>query len=74
MKKKFRVVIDRERCKGCELCVPLCPRHLLALAPELNARGIHPVSAERPDTCIGCLKCARMCPDAAITIEGHEHA
>ncbi|MBP8949879.1 MAG: 4Fe-4S binding protein, partial [Candidatus Promineofilum sp.] len=38
-----RVVIDIERCKGCELCRDACPQDVLALAEELNAKGYRPV-------------------------------
>ena len=33
---KFRgiIVVDRERCKGCNLCVVACPLHILALTEK----------------------------------------
>jgi len=63
------VLIDRERCKGCELCVNACPHHLLHLSPQLNMRGYHP--AELDDAaadCTGCALCALVCPDVVLTI------
>ena len=35
------VVIDREKCKGCEVCVVTCPTETLALAAEVNGKGYH---------------------------------
>ena len=75
MKPNLRVSIDRERCKGCELCIPVCPRHLLSMSATLNRKGYHVSEIERTEECLGCLKCARMCPEAAIEILNvHEKA
>ena len=68
MKTKLRVSIARERCKGCELCISVCPRHLLIMSTALNRKGYHVSETARAEECIGCLKCARMCPEAAIEI------
>ena len=39
-KIKGAVVVDTERCKGCNLCVVACPLNVLALATkEVNKRG-----------------------------------
>jgi 2-oxoglutarate ferredoxin oxidoreductase subunit delta len=62
------VVIDTERCKGCGLCVEVCPRKILALSATFNKAGHHPAALQDPDRCIYCLACARLCPDVAITI------
>ncbi|MCU0366364.1 MAG: 4Fe-4S binding protein, partial [Bacteroidales bacterium] len=40
-KIKGAVVVDRERCKGCEVCVVTCPTETLALSPEVNGKGYH---------------------------------
>ena len=64
-----RVVIDKERCKGCELCVKACPQQILAMSTEINIKGyFYSQVAEQP-RCIGCRICAITCPDVAIQIE-----
>jgi len=64
-----RVVIDIERCKGCELCRSACPQDVLALAQELNAKGYRPVILLDPaHDCTGCALCATVCPDGCITV------
>jgi 2-oxoglutarate ferredoxin oxidoreductase subunit delta len=63
------VLVSTERCKGCELCVDVCAPHSLALdVGVVNAMGHHPVRLIDPDGCTSCAKCARVCPDAVLTI------
>jgi 2-oxoglutarate ferredoxin oxidoreductase subunit delta len=62
------VVIDTEKCKGCEVCVVNCPTQTLALAVEVNGKGYHYSFAANPDACIGCSNCAVVCPDGVITV------
>ena len=38
-KIKGTIIVDRERCKGCEVCVASCPFDVLRLATEVNSRG-----------------------------------
>jgi len=66
---KFKVVIDKDRCKGCELCVAVCGQHVLTMAKKLNVKGDHYADAQNPGLCTGCQQCALICPDAAIEIE-----
>jgi len=64
-----RVVIDVERCKGCELCREACPKDVLALAEDLNNKGYRPVILLDPHhDCTGCALCATVCPDGCITV------
>lgn len=64
------VHFDRNRCKGCELCVFACPKHILALDLEAtNSKGYHPATITSVETCIACASCAKICPDSVITIE-----
>lgn len=67
---KFRgaVVVDKERCKGCRLCVVSCPTKTLALAREVNGKGYNFAYMEKPAACIGCTNCATVCPDSVITV------
>jgi 2-oxoglutarate ferredoxin oxidoreductase subunit delta len=55
-------------CKGCELCVAVCPQDVLALDMErLTPKGYHPVHLIK-DGCTGCAICAIVCPEAALTV------
>ncbi|HOG19825.1 MAG TPA: 4Fe-4S binding protein [Salinivirgaceae bacterium] len=62
------VVVDKERCKGCSVCVVTCPTKTLALAREVNSKGYNFAYMENPDKCIGCANCAVVCPDSVITV------
>ncbi|MBR7081240.1 MAG: 4Fe-4S binding protein [Oscillospiraceae bacterium] len=68
MKKNFKVVFDRDRCKGCELCINACPKSILALDSSVNNKGYHPACIVDQPECIGCSGCAIMCPDCCISI------
>jgi 2-oxoglutarate ferredoxin oxidoreductase subunit delta len=61
--------IDKERCKGCGLCVAVCPKNVLELSSEVNTKGYFPAYRARPEDCIYCAICCVMCPDVAISIE-----
>ncbi len=51
------------RCRGCALCLEVCPFDALALSPEEGARWAIEVDAER---CRGCQLCAAVCPTDAL--------
>ena len=38
-KIKGAIVVDTERCKGCNLCVVACPLDVIALNKEVNMKG-----------------------------------
>jgi 2-oxoglutarate ferredoxin oxidoreductase subunit delta len=61
-----QIVIDRDRCKGCELCVAACPQQILRMGRELNAKGYFFAGVAEPKRCIGCRLCCIACPDVAI--------
>ncbi len=66
-----KIEIDRERCKGCELCLAFCPKGLLAGDGPINAGGYRSVRfspGRGQEACDACARCARMCPDAAIEV------
>ena len=73
---KGTVTVDESLCKGCTLCIPVCPKGLMRLADDrFNARGVHPAELADPDhACTGCQLCATMCPEAAITVYRAEKA
>ena len=64
----YEHIIDKERCKGCGLCVTACPKNVLEIDKAMNTRGYFPAHQARPEDCIFCAICATICPDVAITI------
>lgn len=63
------VTFRKERCKGCGLCISVCPKEILALEEETNIKGYRPAICTDMKACIGCAGCAKICPDSIITIE-----
>lgn len=60
------VLIDVERCKGCELCIPVCPPRVLDMSVAVNAIGFrYPLLK---DGCTGCELCAEICPDFCFEV------
>ena len=65
-----KIDFNIERCKGCGLCVDVCPKKIIKLSPDiLNSKGFHPAEIVEQEKCNACAFCAIMCPDVIITIE-----
>lgn len=64
-----KATIDREWCKGCELCVSVCPKKTLIVSATLNEKGYFPAEMTDEEKCNGCGMCFIVCPDVAIEIE-----
>lgn len=65
-----KVTFREERCKGCELCVSVCPKKIIRLSEDrLNAKGFRPAEITDQEKCIGCAFCATICPDVVIEVE-----
>ncbi len=54
--------ITPQWCKGCDICVRMCPEKCLELDEEQL------VIVARPDDCTGCRICEWLCPDFVIKL------
>lgn len=61
------IVIDIEKCKGCQVCIPACPQDVIAVSNNVNSKGYKYVESVN-DECTGCTNCAVVCPDGVITV------
>ncbi len=65
-----KVTFREERCKGCGLCISVCPKKIIKEKTDrLNAKGYYPAGVDEMEKCIGCAFCATLCPDCVITVE-----
>lgn len=68
-----KIIVDAERCKGCTLCVTVCPHNVISISDKANSKGYFPAQATGAD-CTGCASCAIVCPDCAIEIYRSDEA
>ena len=60
------VTIDIETCKGCVLCVEVCPPRVLLMSEGTNRMGYrYPLLL---DGCTGCELCYKICPDYCFEV------
>ncbi|TKJ42492.1 2-oxoglutarate:acceptor oxidoreductase [candidate division LCP-89 bacterium B3_LCP] len=67
-KKDVVILIDRNLCKGCDICIKVCKPECLALvdAPDKWEGAV--VDVVNADDCTFCKLCELQCPDFGIRI------
>ena len=68
MESKVPVWVDEARCKGCDICVSLCPAGVLSMRLDAHKVLGKVIEVSFPDSCIGCRECELHCPDFAIFV------
>ena len=66
------IAINQAWCKGCYICVSVCPRDVLDIDREAWIHNHHPVLVRHPERCTACRNCELLCPDLAIAVEDKE--
>lgn len=61
------VTVLKERCKGCNYCLSVCPKDAIYLSGALNKQGYEYAAADE-EKCIGCGMCYTMCPESVFEI------
>jgi 2-oxoglutarate ferredoxin oxidoreductase subunit delta len=64
-----RLWVNEKYCKGCLICVNICPTGAIKASEEMNRKGyLVPVESDMM-LCKACGDCVLMCPDFAIAVE-----
>ena len=61
------IAINEDRCKGCALCVRVCPTHVIEMGKHLNVKGFY-AAVYTGGKCTACKACALICPDICIEV------
>ncbi|MBZ5700746.1 MAG: 2-oxoacid:acceptor oxidoreductase family protein [Acidobacteriia bacterium] len=56
------IEIRQNWCKGCEICVRVCPQNCLVM------NGSKLAEVAKAETCIRCMLCEWLCPDLAVSV------
>jgi 2-oxoglutarate ferredoxin oxidoreductase subunit delta len=59
-----QVIIFATWCKGCRICVELCPTKVLAMGADEDMPRI-----VAPEKCTACHFCDTHCPDLALVVK-----
>ncbi|MHB1134619.1 MAG: 4Fe-4S dicluster domain-containing protein [Chloroflexota bacterium] len=59
-----RIVLTPRFCKGCGICIELCPTKVFAAEPTTGKALL-----AAPERCADCGLCELWCPDYAISLE-----
>lgn len=71
----MKTVIDPEYCKGCNICVHICPKGVYLKGKKLSDMGYFVPEVAAPEKCLNynrspkkliCELCVLSCPDMAI--------
>jgi 2-oxoglutarate ferredoxin oxidoreductase subunit delta len=62
------IVIYRHFCKGCEICVEVCPKGVLKMVVATDRWEGAMVEVVDVEACNACMLCEHQCPDFAIEI------
>jgi 2-oxoglutarate ferredoxin oxidoreductase subunit delta len=62
------VKVVEKYCKGCGLCVAVCPNGTIFIRDVVNDKGVNAAAVKNEYLCKACMKCVLVCPEACIEI------
>lgn len=65
---KRKASVNDSLCKGCRLCVTVCPVKAVIPTDRLNGNGYKVVEIDA-EKCIGCGNCYKICPDYCFEVK-----
>lgn len=65
----INIKIDREKCKGCELCMGVCKKTVIKISDKFNKMGYRFAEVIKEENCTKCTSCCWICPDTCIEIK-----
>lgn len=67
-KKTFTVTMNIKWCKGCEICVAVCPKKVFSKSRKISSAGYF-CPEIKDELCSGCRQCELLCPDQALKVD-----
>jgi 2-oxoglutarate ferredoxin oxidoreductase subunit delta len=71
-KRRWKIEINENLCKGCEICIEFCPFVVFGKSEKLNRKGYYVPVILAEDKCNGCKLCDLLCPELAIVLTEKE--
>ena len=62
-------IIDSMLCKGCDICISVCPKDVYAKSEEVNSKDVYVPYPANQEACVRCGLCEISCPDQALYVE-----
>ncbi len=62
-----KIEINPDECKGCQLCIEVCPPDVIYLSERFNKFG-YKTAAYKGEGCTGCAVCFYVCPEPGAII------
>lgn len=66
------IEIEAAYCKGCGICIYICPKNVLGVSSVVNSRGYYAPEVVEVEACSKCRQCELFCPDFAIFIKNDQ--
>ncbi len=67
-RKAKQIDVDPKMCKGCHICIFVCPHDVLKKADVVDNRGFLLPEVANLEACVVCRLCEMECPDFAISV------